>query len=77
MKVVFAPTETKRMYEFGGKSSGMIFQPNDGGIKIFRTSDFQEIASISCSFTTDLTTLYVTNAGIIAWEDDVYLLNKK
>lgn len=77
MKVEFAPNETKRMYEFGGKASGMIFEPNDGGIKVLRTSDFQEIASISCSFTSDSTSLYVTNAGIIAWDDEVYLLNKK
>jgi len=77
MKVVFSPNEVKRMYEFGGKAAGMIFEPNDGGIKVIRTSDFQEIASISCSFTSDSTSLYVTNAGIIAWEDDVYLLNKK
>lgn len=77
MNVVFDSNEAKRFYEFGSKQAGMIFQPNDGGIKVIRTSDFQEIASISCSFTTDSTSLYLTNAGIIAWEDDVYILNKK
>jgi len=66
--------------EFGHTDSsnneGFVFEPDDNLLKIRRTSDFNIVSEIKCSQLSRQSSLFFSNAGIIAWENTmVYLLN--
>jgi len=65
-------------YLQSSKDEGFIFEQSDNKINIRRTSDFETISEVKCSFITSQTSLFHAAAGIIAWENDlVYLINQK
>lgn len=60
------------------ESEGMIFLPFDGGIKIYRTNDFEEIGQMKLDLVSEQSVLQKTDSGIILWEDNtICLLNRK
>lgn len=60
------------------ESEGMIFIPFDGGIRIVRTNDFEEVGQMKLDLASEQSVLQKTDSGIILWEgNDVVLLNKK
>jgi len=65
-------------YIQGHTKDGFILEQGDNIIKMRRTNDFEIISEIKCSYISSQTTLFYSNSGIIAWEDDaVYLINQK
>lgn len=60
------------------ESEGTIFFPFDGGIKIYRTNDFEEIGQMKLDLVSEQSVLQKTDSGIILWEDNtICLLNRK
>ncbi|MFN8258323.1 MAG: hypothetical protein U0W24_21720 [Bacteroidales bacterium] len=60
------------------KNEGYIYEPADNFINVRKYDDFEVIGTISCNYISAGSTLFMTNSGIIAWEDNsVFLINQK
>jgi hypothetical protein len=65
-------------YMPGDKENGFIFEPGDNKIFIRRTSDFEIVSEVPCSLVSGQTSLFSSNAGIVAWENEtVFLINQQ
>jgi serine/threonine protein kinase len=60
------------------KNSGFVIEQRDNKMMIRRSGDFEIVSEVHCEYISTQTSLYYTNSGIIAWENDkVYLINQK
>ena len=57
---------------------GIIFNPIDDRIELYRTNDFEKIGEMNCNIVSSQSVLNKCDAGIVAWDGNtVALLNKK
>ncbi len=64
-------------YIQGNTNDGFVLEQGDNIITMRRSIDFEIISEVKCSYISSQTSLFYTNAGIIAWEDNaVYLINQ-
>lgn len=62
----------------GFDKEGIIFNPCDDKIEMYRTQDFEKIGEMDCNLITSQTSLFKCDSGIISWDGNVVaLLNKK